>query len=178
MRHLPYLVLVLSFALGACSPSYKPFTSDLQRSQGWTEGDLKRIQFYTSRDIILHRELSRGETVIDGGKIVMKEGRRVEEVVIREGTPGVLQFMPKPDRMAISFDRGNDRYLMFGTNPRSDGEYMLLGSSWDKYSGTVTYRGKTYNTSSQSAFAGLLVDLEHIDEVSLARHTAPGRTVK
>lgn len=179
MKQLIFAVsgLVL-MSLVACSPSYKPFTTNLQSSQGWSENDLKKIQFYTSRDIILQRELSSGESVIDGGKIILREGRRIEEVVIPERTPGVLEFMPRTDRMAVSFERGKDRFLMFGPNPNSDGKYMLLGSSWDRNSGTVSYQGKSYSTSSRSAYANLMVDLERASKVTTARHTASGRTVR
>lgn len=162
----------------SCGPTYRPFTQDLQDDNRWTEDELKNIQFYLSRDVVLHRNLSSGESVIEGGKIRIKEGQRIEEVVIKEGTPGVLLFMPKEERLAISFENGKDKFLMFGPHPKWDGRYMLLGSEWDKYAGKVTYQGKTYNTSSKSAYAGLLVDLDKVQQVTRERHTAAGRKIR
>ncbi len=175
---LNQLIIGLSVTLIACSPNYKPFTVDLQKSFDWTEDELKQIQFYLSKDIVLQRQLSMGESVIEGGKIEVREGRRVEEVVIPEGTPGILMFMPKPNRMAISFETGKDKFLMFGPHPKWDGRYMLLGSDWDRRAGQVTYQGRKYRTSSSSAYASLLVDLERVSKVSRARRTAKGRTVR
>ena len=161
----------------SCGPTYKPFTSDLQYSYDWTEDDLKKIQFYLSEDIVLRRYLGKGETVIQGGKIKIEEGRRVEEIVIAEGTPGVLAFMPKQDRMAVSFERGKDRFLMFGPHPKWDGRYMLLGSDWNRREGEVTYQGKKYKTTSHSAYAGLLVDLDKVRKVTLNRRKVEGRRI-
>ena len=179
MKNLLYPSILLSVLfMTSCGPTYRPFTVDLQEDNQWTEDELKHIQFYLSKDVVLRRNLSRGESVIEGGKIRIKEGQRIEEVVIREGTPGVLVFMPKEERMAISFENGKDKFLMFGPHPKWNGRYMLLGSEWDKYAGKVTYQGKTYTTSSNSAYAGLLVDLDKVSQVTRERHTAAGRKVK
>ncbi len=172
------LSLASLFVLISCGPTYRPFTSDLQRENQWTEDELKRVQFYLSEDIKLRRDLRRGESVIEGGKIRIEEGRRVEEIVIREGTPGVLMFMPKEDRLAISFESGKDKFLMFGPHPKWNGRYMLLGSEWSKYEGDVTYQGKKYKTSSNSASAGLMVDLDKVSKINLDRRTAAGRKVR
>ena len=172
------LALFSSMLIISCGPTYRPFTSNLQKENGWSEDELKHIQFYLSNDIVLRRNLSKGESVIEGGKIRIEEGRRIEEIVIREGTPGILMFMPKDDRLAISFENGKDKFLMFGPHPKWNGRYMLLGSSWDKQAGEVTYQGKTYHTSSKSAYAGLLVDLDKVSRVTLDRHTAEGRKVR
>jgi len=173
---LPAILSVLFIT--SCGPTYKPFTSALQNDNRWSEEELKHIQFYLSNDIVLRRNLSRGESVIEGGKIRIKEGQRIEEIVIREGTPGVLVFMPKEERLAISFENGKDKFLVFGPHPKWNGRYMLLGSEWDKYAGKVTYQGKTYSTSSKSAYAGLLVDLDKVSQVTRKRHTVAGRKVR
>ncbi len=165
------------FWLLGCGPTYRPFTEDLHRSYTWDEKDLQKVQFYLSNDIVLTRSLSKGESVIEGGKVRLEEGRRIEEVIFKEGTPGVLIFMPKEDRMAISFDRGNDKYLMFGPSPKQNGRYVLLASSWDSRKGEVTYDGKKYKTASRSALAGLLIDLKKVQRVTVSRKKAPGRTI-
>lgn len=175
--NIQYVSVVLVLALASCSPSYRPFTQDLHRSYQWSENDLKKVQFYLSEDIVLHRELSFGETAIEGGKIITENGRQVEEIVFAEGTPGVLMFMPKENRMAVSFEDGTDRFLMFGPNPKANDRYVLLASDWNRRSGLVNYNGKRYRTSSRSAFAGLLVDLDRVNKTSVQRRRAKGRTI-
>lgn len=149
----------------------------MQERYKWTENDLKHVQFYLSKDIVLRRNLSKGESVIDDGKIIIEKGTRIEEVVIPEGTPGILQFMPKANRMAVSFERGAKKFLMFGPHPKWGDRYMLLGSSWDKTQGEVSYQGRKYKTSSRSALAGLMVDLDRVNKVTVSRRKASGRKI-
>ena len=115
-------ILFSSVYFTSCGPTYRPFTAELQEQNRWTEDELKHIQFYLSNDIVLRRNLSRGESVIEGGKIRIKEGQRIEEVVIKEGTPGVLVFMPKEERLAIAFESGK------GAFSGSKGNYIIIGA--------------------------------------------------
>ena len=174
--------ITLSFValifLAGCSPNLAPFTQDLYDQNRWSESELKNIQFYLSNDIVLHRELSGGKSTISGGKIRMVNGRQVEEIVFKKGTPGVLLFTPKVDRFAVSFEsEGKDRFLMFGPNPKAGDRYVLLAKDWDRRSGKVSYDGKIYSTTSHSAIAHLMVDLRRIQKLELERRTAEGRKV-
>ena len=45
---------------------------------------LKKIQFYLSNDIVLHRELSGGKSDIVSGEIKMVRGKQIEEVIIKK----------------------------------------------------------------------------------------------
>ncbi len=177
MKIVPFTTLLLATLLASCGPTLRPFTEDLQASQKWSERELKKVQFYLSDNIVLRRQLSKGETAIEGGKILMEEGRRIEEVVFAKDTPGVLMFMPKSNRMAVSFENGSDRFLMFGPNPNVNDRYVLLASDWSRARGKVNYSGKEYSTSSSSAFAGLMVDLSKIERVTVNRRKAKGRTI-
>ncbi len=170
---------VLFMALVSCSPQYAYFTDDLYKQQKWTPEDIRRIQFYVSRDIVLTREISEGETQITEGKIRIRDGRKIEQVLIRQGTPGVLVLMPKENRFAISFEEGdNEAYLMFGPNPKYEDRYALLAQDWDKEDGQVHYKGKLYHVDSSSAFASLMVDLQKTGASEYNTHRAGGRTIK
>ena len=108
----------------------------------------------------------------------MVDGKKVEEVVVRKGTPGVLIFMPKEKRFAVSFENNNDeRYLMFGPNPKAGNRYVLLASDWKRRRGEVRYDGKSYYTPSESAYAALMVDLKKIRKVQVKSRTAKGRKI-
>ena len=164
--------------MSSCAPKLTPFTQQLYDEQNWSDDELKRIQFYTSDDIVLFRELSRGESEIVSGEIKIRNGRKVDEVVIRKGTPGVLLFRPKEDKFAISFEAdGDDRFLIFGRAKRKRGQYRLLAKDWNRNYGKVTYEGKTYRTSSESQYATLLVDLKRIRNTEVRKRIAKGRTV-
>lgn len=176
-----FLPLILGvFLISSCGPKLTPFTQQLYEEQQWSEEELKRIQFYISEDILLFRELRKGESEIVSGEIKIRNGRKVDEVVIKKGTPGVLLFRPKEDKFAISFEDGSDeRYLIFGPSRKRgrNGRYGLLSKDWNRRSGKVTYDGRTYNTGSDSAYAALMVDLKRIRDTEVRSRVAKGRTV-
>ena len=177
MRVLVYLAFVL-LAFSSCSPRLSPFTEKLYEENDWTDDELKKIQFYVSDDIVLHREIRKGKSEIISGEIKVINGKKVEEVVIPKGTPGVLIFKPKEDRFAISFEDGkDDAYLMFGPSPKAGSRYVLLASDWKRRRGKITYEGKTFYTPSRSAYASLMVDLKRIRKVSVKSRKAKGRKI-
>ncbi|MBK8281967.1 MAG: hypothetical protein IPK94_18045 [Saprospiraceae bacterium] len=180
MTKLIYTGIAL-IILSSCAPSLSPYTQKLYDRYEWKEADLKKVQFYLSDDIVLRRKAGSGKAEINQGQIKVIDGTRYEIVKFKRGTPGVLLFMPKENRMAISFEEGkaNDaNYLMFGPNPTVNNQYVLLAADWDKRSGEVTYQGKKWETSSHSAFAGLEINLKNIDQNNTEARVAKGRTVE
>lgn len=176
-QHLILLAFFSVVLLGACNNRLTYFTDDLNERYRWTDDELKKIQFYVSQDIVLKREVSGGDREIISGKIKIEDGRKIEEVVIRKGTPGAFLFSPKRDRFAIGFEDGNDRYLMFGPSPKYSDRFVLLASDWDRRTGSVTYDDKTWKVSSDVAYAALLVDLRKINKVDVNSRVAKGRKV-
>jgi hypothetical protein len=174
---LLFCALVL-IGLSSCSPRLTPFTQRLYAENGWSERDLQSIQFYLSQDIVLKRQMRDGESSIKDGKVKVVAGKEVEEIKFPKGTPGVLLFIPKQNRFAISFEEGGDeKYMMFGPNKKYSGKYMMLAADWDKNYGTVTYNDRVYRTDSESAYSALLIDLKAIRKVTVKSKTAKGRTI-
>ncbi|MCP3928331.1 MAG: hypothetical protein GY705_04450 [Bacteroidetes bacterium] len=178
LQKTSFWVIFMILFLTACSPTLSPFTQRLYDQNRWNDNELRQIQFYLSDDVVLRRELSGGSAEIVTGKIKVVDGRRIEEVTFRRGTPGILLFRPKGNRFAISFEDGSDqRFLMFGPNPKLDDRYVLLASEWKKKRGIVTYEGKKYSVHANDALANLVVDLKKVREVSVRSRTAKGRMV-
>ena len=173
-----FAAFALLTILASCGTNLRPFTQELYDEYGWTEDELRRIQFYVSRDVVLTRQLTTGSTQIVSGEIKIVDGREVEEIIIPAGTPGVFLFSPKSNRLAVSFDDGSDeRFLMFGPNPNANNRFVLLASEWDRNSGKVTYEGQSYWVESSVAYASLMVDLRKIQKTKVKSHTASGRKV-
>lgn len=177
-RNITLFSLLALLALSSCGPTLRPFTQQMYEQNRWTDNELKRVQFYLSNDIVMHRAINSGSSEIVRGQIKIIDGRQVEEIVIRKGTPGVFLFSPKVDRFAVSFETGgDDRYLVFGPNPKVGDRYVLLASEWNRREGQVTYEGKKYRVDNESAYAGLLVDLKKINQSAVNSRTAAGRKV-
>lgn len=169
---------ILLIGLSSCSPRLTPFSQRIYSENNWSERDLQSIQFYLSEDIVLTRQRKQGESTIKDGKVKVVGGKEIEEIKFPKGTPGVLLYIPKERRFAISFEEGGDeKYLMFGPNKRYGGKYMMLAADWDKRYGTVTYNDNVYRTDNESAYAALLIDLKALRQVTVKSKTAKGRTI-
>ena len=170
--------MLLVLTTSACGPTLRPFTKSIYQDRNWTDGELKRVQFYLSDDIVMRRQVSGSTFEVTSGEIKIVDGRKVEEIVVRKGTPGILLFRPKESRFAVSFEEGGDeRYLVFGPNPKAGGRFVLLASEWNRRQGRVSYGGRKWNVDAGSAYAALLVDLKKIRKVSVKSRTAKGRRV-
>ena len=171
-------IFALSLLFTACSPTLSPFTQTLYEDNNWTAGDLQKIQFYLSDDIVLYRELSGGKSEIIEGEIKIVNGRKRDQVTFRRGTPGVFLFSPKANRFAVSFENaGDDRYLIFGPSPKVGNRYVLLASDWNRQQGAVTYAGQTWTVDANDAYTTLMVDLKRLQQVDVQTRVAGGRRV-
>ena len=175
------LLLIAAVALSllsACSPRLSTLTKDLRQQNGWTEAELSKIQFYLSEDLVLSRERNKGTTAIVQGRVRVENGKNIEEVVIKRGTPGVVLFTPKDDHVAVGFDARDDgRFLVFGPNPKQGGRYTLLARDWSRYRGKVTYAGETWNVSAGNADVHLLFNLKRSGSTEVQSERPTGRRV-
>ncbi len=183
MAKIVAALVLFALAVG-CSPQLSPFTRSLVQEYQFDDQALQQIQFYLSDNIVLHRALSQGESTIEQGKISIRNGRRVEEIVFRKGTPGIFVFSPGNQRLAISFERNPDHYLMFGPSENTRGQrggkgiYRLLAREWKNDYGVITYGDKEYSTPRQSAYVNLLVDIDEKAQVNRKVKEVGGRTVR
>lgn len=170
--------LLLILLMNSCSTELRPFTSHLLKEGGWSDNELKKIQFYLSDDIVIQRVLTEGSSEISSGTIKLVKGEKIEEVRIPRGTPGVFLFRAKDEHFAIGFDASSDkRYLMFGPNPKQRGTYVLLASEWKDRQGKVRFDDKFYFTDPQSVWASLMVDYRKVKRVEVASRTVKGRKI-
>lgn len=171
------ILSALILSLASCK-NLVPYTDSMRQQYNWSESQVRKIQFYVSRDIVLQRELTGGSTEIVSGKIKTVNGRKVDQIIIRQGTPGVLTQIPREGKMLVSFEKGDDHFLSFGVNPNMDGKYFLLASEWNNGIGKVTYVNRSYYSEPDSRYAHLLVDLRKLLKEERSVRVAKGRKVK
>ncbi len=172
------LAILVLMSLSACSKKLSVLDQRTKDNYNWSLQDLKRIQFYLSEDIRLKRIASSGDTEIKNGKVKVTKDRMIDEVVIERGTPGVVIFSPKRDKLAISFDPDDDsKYLIFGPNPKLGGQYVLLASSWKKHRGVVTYGGERYRLIG-SPYTKILLDIKKSEKSNTSSRRVKGREIK
>lgn len=172
------LAAVIGLTVTACTPILRPLVHKDRVENDWSSNELKKVQFYLSHDVTINRKLKKESTEITSGKIKVVNGEKVEEVIIPEGTPGILTYSPTDDRIGISFEEGEGRYLMFGPNMEKGGKYYLMASQWKNGIGKVTYEGREWYTNPESGEAFLLVNLNKLNELVVSQRKAKGRTLE
>lgn len=136
---------LLILFLMACSPSI-PFTNYDIEKYNLEEESLRKIQFFISNDIILQRgeNTNEAQEFDENGKLVISKSATIDEILIKEGTPGVMVKRLDGNRLAISFDATDDaKYLVFG-DPNNRGRYYLMASEWKQGRGKINYGGKVF----------------------------------
>jgi hypothetical protein len=149
---------------------------------------------------------SGGKEITGAHQLVIVSGKRVEEVVIEELTPGVAVGVG-PDSLAVSFEPGT--FLTFtpehgdrlaaqargdfaeGPNPfpANDGDHRELANPFPGSLGggnytlatdarSVNYQGKTFDVVGESVEATLLIDARSLKQVSTTRQIAPGMRLR
>lgn len=106
-----------------------PFTDAMRVRLELGDDELRALQFYASTQIVLERVASKGEGRVARGRLVVRSGTVLHQVVVQPGTPGVIEpgaFIgdaPGGHALEVSFDRG--ARLRFGASGES-GVYTLV----------------------------------------------------
>ena len=122
------LLLFLCICICSCSSTKVPFTSNLKERYGITESTMKKIQFYTSKEIILMQSGAESSMSTYDGKILVNNSTRENKIIIPKNTPCTIERVMDSTKVIVSFEYGDGKILLFGVN--SIGTYSLLAKKW------------------------------------------------
>ena len=167
-----------------------PFTTSVLERFGLTAGDLGRVQFFTSENIVLERELSSQTRVSDGAELRFRNDMQTEVIEVSEHTPCVvlrvegdyllLGFSPKDVHAALWFraqpreESAADgrRYTLVALENAADDESPPFAPRWSK-GYLVSWSGQKYHIASgRSAY--LLYELSDDSKRRKVEHSPPG----
>ena len=123
---------------------YLPFTKSLKFRLDNDKADLRKLQFYTDRAIVLRYTGTAGSGVIKSGTISYDKVQDVTEITIPAYTPGVCERV-KGDSLYISFDAPQNAFVFAALYANEN--FMLQGTNWYNGVADVSYDGKTYRAS-------------------------------
>jgi len=169
------LLSTLLLGLASCAPRV-PFTQNVRDKYQLSAEDLKSIQFYNSEDIVLNRgKKSQGDKTTDEGMLTVKDGQYIEQVVIKRGTPCVVEKVVGTNKLAVTFEDGQ-RFLVFG-NPsnNSKGKYTLLASEWNGSRGKLSYGEHAYVTNTNADAIYLEFRMKKMQEFDREQRVVKGR---
>ena len=173
-----FMLLPLLALLIACSPKV-PFTQGIREKYKLNESDLKALQFYTSDVIILKRgELSEKEKDTKEGTLTIKGGNKVEQIVIKAGTPCVVDKVYDGNRISVAFEDGKDKYLVFGSMQSKNGYYTLQVLNGDNNRSTINYGEKLYFTTAGHDQVFLLLKIKSLNKFELDQKIVKGKKIQ
>lgn len=88
------------------------FTEDLRNRIESNGYDLSKVQFYTSKEIYMTREINSSEAKLSQGQVKFEKGQYLEIIQIKKGTPGKCESASKGN-LTLSFELGPNRRLNF-----------------------------------------------------------------
>lgn len=158
---LPYVLLAAS-----CSTApevnygrYIPFTRDLIATYSLSEEDIRNLQFYVSRDIVLRREMSQAGANVAKGKLFVADGKSVDEVEVPQYAPGVADTVDLNsdgmDQIHVRFEKGAPAINFIA---RVDKPRDSFGLTFDRETHRVRFGDLSYKPVNESLHAILLVD--------------------
>jgi hypothetical protein len=177
MKKYTYLLIACSALIFAsCSSSKTYFTPAIRSRVEANEVPLSKIQFYVDRDIVLKRELDKGETKVTAGELKFENGHYINIITLKKNTPGVC-IVTNPNKVSISFEANNS--LNFGKTQRgtSYDPYRLLANNWINDYGVVTYEGKDYHIEPAGTEASIMIKSKWLKTTKVESRQMKGRTV-
>lgn len=166
--------IVNTILLSGCSRTIL-FTHAMRQKIHQDGLDIREVQFYNSRKLILQRNLSYEETKIAQGEIRFENGKFIELIEIKKHTPGVCESDDSKS-LDISFESGENRKLKFMVNARTN--YQITALEWKDKFGKVNYDTLTYYIAPGGDKTLLKVKKDYIYKIDKKHRVAPGRKVE
>ena len=109
------------------------------------------------------------------GTLTVKDGKSVEQVVIKKGTPGVIEKIVDGNTVMVSFEEGVEGGVVFGDSQDRKGPYYMRTASWKNGKRKLNYGGKMYSTSSASSNIYLEFKMKRLRSFKKEERVVKGR---
>ena len=176
MKNLKIILVVLisvSLFVSSCVSKKIAYTSDIQKEYQFPESKLKKVQFYTSGEIVLIQTKQDGDVTISDGKLVMINSKDVEKVIVPKNTKCVLEEVVSDNKLIFSFEFGDGKVLLFGNN--GSGCYSLMSKDWKNGVATIHYANKNYITTDGDVF--LTIKAKKLSNLKAKERVVHGRKI-
>jgi hypothetical protein len=187
---IPAVFLAAAVLFSGCA-SRIPLTKALIREYNLSYADIKRLQLYTSDDILLEQEARNVNKDIDQTHSLKKvEDQYIKRVYFKRQTP-CIAVEASADRLKVAFEPADNLTFTYeSANPDREGyvyrpekkatkeelSRQSEGSLFDNWRivGQQTYADSTYNVIIRDEFPLLLVDQASLRTFLVESRTVPG----
>jgi len=137
--------------------------------------NIKNVQFYNSKEIVLNYEIPSENIKVKDGKLAVNRKDFAQKVIIKAFTKGrCIDY--DDETLTISFEKGPSKALIFGRDfaGLNSDAYILYAYDWEGGNGKVKYDYAVYSLEAEGANAQLYVQKTDILKVSHNKRYAPG----
>lgn len=164
--------------LASCSTPKTYFTQAVRTKIESSNIPVTKLQYYVDRDVELRREVASGTAQVSAGVVKFENGKYVNIITLKKNTPGVCTRV-YDDKMDVSFEMGDGRFLTFGKLKRdSYAPYTLYADNWTRELGEIRYDGKTYYILPAGAEARLMIKKSALNTLKVEKRAMKGRKVE
>lgn len=168
------LTFSLLFFFVCCSPKVA-YYNGIKEKYKLEESEIKKIQFYTSNDIILYKSVSESDRKTDKGELIVSNKTAENRLIIKKGTRGVLMKIENPNRMLISFET-DDKTLAFESVSEA-GQYKLKTDTIVDGKAKVNYGDQSYFVSQGNGSVYLVFKIKKLNKRKSNDKIVGGRKV-
>lgn len=164
MKRFKYILLIATaFSVLSCSQRVA-YTDSLRDEYDLTPLSLKKVQFFTSSQIILQRSSQSGSQGIStDGKLVMNQRSKEDRIIINPSTKCVFEKDGETGAIFIRFEVGTGKILKFAVRKnQSNGRYYLDANWQSGKGGELNYGNQIYYANSASGNAFLMVSIKKL----------------
>jgi hypothetical protein len=140
------LLAVISMTAWSCKPK-SIFMETARLALVENNVELRTVQVYNDKAIVMRRKANSSEVSQSGGKLVMVDGEQVLEVVIRAGTPGVITGVQNGEFL-VRFEAGAGKVLQFYKNTK--GAFQIDADKWIGQKGQIKYANLEFLVEAES----------------------------
>jgi hypothetical protein len=142
-----------------------PFTINTIKEYNLVEADLLHLQYYTSHDIILNRQVFEYTSAITNGSLVIDETNRKNEIIIKAGTPCVA-LQSGENYIVVSFDNGYELTFMRSNKKccKDKSLYYLSANRWQNGIGLIHTNGEEFHAVGTSGKSHLMINKKSLED--------------
>lgn len=147
---LLFLLTIIIFA--SCSTNIV-FTDDIRRNFINQGIDIKKVQFYNSKKIVLRKDLNSEGLQVTSGLLMQEKEQASEKIYILKNTPGVCDSINEY-YIYISFEKGKNFCFTRNYDDKINQKFKLKTLNKDKNL-KIEYNNKKYEIISKSYYTYL-----------------------
>lgn len=176
-----YFLLILFLSAYSCK-TYIPFDANLNKQCKENGIDVLKVQFYNSDKLVIEREVTSGSALVNGGVIKFKNGKKIEQVLIKRHTPGVALTqstdVEKSNHcLSVAFQvENNETFAFQDWKKNNPAHFYTIGGELINGVFQILYAGNYYVTVEGAPF--LVVDARIKNKLKKTAKILKGRTVE